>query len=160
MSLDFAAAQQAALASPVFDLLLTLLAYQLGLKLYDRSRQHPLFLPVFVGLTLVIATNLLLERSFSEYRAGAEALYILLGPVTVALALPLHQRLGHIRAMALPLLICWLLTGLVVAAAAYALMHGLDASPAAQMCPKRPRPPSPFSLPTVSAAFRRWPPSL
>lgn len=133
MTLDPEAARQALLSSPVFDLLLTLLAYQLGLKLYDRSQQHPLLLPVFIGLVLVIAANLLLGRSFMAYREGAQALYVLLGPVTVALAVPLYQRLGHIRAMALPLLITWLLTGAAVAAAAYAVMLGAEASPAAQM---------------------------
>ncbi len=133
MSVDFAAAQTALLGSPVFDLLLTLLAYQIGLQLYDRSGRHPLLLPVFIGLTLVIAANMLLQRSFSDYRAGAQALYVLLGPVTVALAVPLYHRLGHIRAMALPLLLTWLVTGVAVAASAYGLMLGLGASEAAQM---------------------------
>ena len=133
MSFDPAAAWAAAQASPVFDLLLTLLAYQLGLKLYDRSQHHPLLLPVFVGLVLVIAANLLLQRSFAQYRQGAEALYVLLGPVTVALAVPLYQRLGQIRSMALPLLLTWLLTALVVVSSAWAIMWLLDTDPAAQM---------------------------
>ncbi len=133
MTLDLDAAQQALLHSPVFDLLLTLLAYQTGLKLYDRYARHPLLLPVFLGLALVITCNLLLGRSFTDYRQGAEALYVLLGPVTVALAVPLYHRLGQIRAMAGPLILCWLITGLTVAAAAWGLMRILHASPAAQM---------------------------
>ena len=131
--MDPQAALQAALASPVLDLLVTLLAYQIGLVLYDRSGRHPLLLPVFVGLLLVIGANLLLDRSFADYRAGAEALYVLLGPVTVALAVPLYQRISHIRAMAGPLLITWLVTGALVAASAWALMAGLGAGETAQM---------------------------
>ncbi len=133
MSIDPAAAWQAVTGSPVFDLLLTLLAYQLGLALYDRCGRHPLLLPVFVGLVLVIAANLLLGREFADYRPGAEALYVLLGPVTVALAVPLYQRISHVRAMAGPLLITWLITGVIVAAGAWALMHSLGAAPQAQM---------------------------
>lgn len=131
--MDPQAALQAALASPVLDLLITLLAYQIGLVLYDRSGRNPLLLPVFVGLLLVIGANLLLDRSFTDYRAGAEALYVLLGPVTVALAVPLYQRISHIRAMAGPLLVTWLLTGVLVAASAWALMAGLGAGETAQM---------------------------
>lgn len=113
------AALAAIQASPVLDLIVTLLAYQTGLALYRRAGRHPLLLPVFVGLLLVIAFNLATGRSYADYRVGAEALYLLLGPVTVALAVPLYQRIDHIRAMAGPLLITCLFTGLVVAAAAY-----------------------------------------
>ena len=133
MMLDLAAAQQAVLSSPVFDLLLTLLAYQIGLKLYDRSHHHPLLLPVLVGLLLVLGVNLALGRSFSEYRHGAEALYVLLGPVTVALAVPMYQRLSQIRSMAMPIIVTWLVTGAAVAGAALAIMHAMGADPAAQM---------------------------
>ncbi len=133
MSLDPNAAWAALQTSPVFDLLLTLLAYQIGLKLYDRSHHHPLLLPVFVGLVLVIGVNLLLQRDFNTYRQGAEALYVLLGPVTVALAVPLYQRISHIRAMAGPLLLTWLITGVAVAASAWGIMELLQAPGAAQM---------------------------
>ncbi|MGJ8668125.1 MAG: LrgB family protein [Oceanococcus sp.] len=133
MTIDLNAAMTALQASPIFDLLLTLLAYQIGLKLYDRSRHHPLLLPVFVGLILVIGVNLLLERSFSEYRHGAAALYVLLGPVTVALAVPLYQRLGQIRSMAVPLLLTWLITAAVVVSSAWGIMQVLHADPSAQM---------------------------
>lgn len=133
MSFDPQAAFAALQASPVFDLLLTLLAYQIGLHLYDRSRHHPLLLPVFVGLVLVIGANLLLQREFEQYKYGAQALYVLLGPVTVALAVPLYQRLNQIRSMAVPLLLTWLVTGAVVAASAWAIMASLGAQHAAQM---------------------------
>lgn len=83
-----------------FDLLLTLLAYQLGIWAYGRSRGHPLLLPVWVGLILVLGVNVLLGRDYADYAQGSAALTALLGPVIVALAIPLYQHMGPMRAQA------------------------------------------------------------
>lgn len=83
-----------------FDLLLTLLAYQCGVWAYARSRGHPLLLPVWVGLILVLGANVLLQRDYADYADGSAALTALLGPVIVALAIPLYQHMGPMRAQA------------------------------------------------------------
>lgn len=127
------AALAAMSSSPILDLLVTLVAYQIGLWAYARWRQHPLLLPVFLGLLLVIAWNLATGRELAQYQQGSAALAVLLGPVTVALAVPLYQRLSHIRALLGPIVLTWLLTAAVVTASVLALTHLATTSPAVEM---------------------------
>ena len=102
-----------------FDLLLTLLAYQLGLWAYRRSGGNPLLLPVWVGLVLVVACNLLLGRDYATYAQGTAAISALLGPVIVALAIPLYQHGGPMRRQALRVASICLATALVVGTAVW-----------------------------------------
>ena len=120
-------------ASPVLDLFVTLAAYQLGLAAYQRCGRHPLLMPVFVGLVLVVLWNLAAGRSYADYADGSAALAVLLGPVTVALAVPLYERIQSIRALAVPLLLTWLVTAVVVVAAAWGLALLAGAAPEMQM---------------------------
>jgi putative effector of murein hydrolase len=108
-----------------FDLLLTLLAYQVGVWAYGRSRGHPLLLPVWVGLVLVLGVNLLLQRDYADYAQGSAALTALLGPVIVALAIPLYQHMGPMRAQAGRVLGIVLGTAILTALSVAALTHWL-----------------------------------
>ncbi len=114
-----------------FDLLLTLLAYQAGLWAYQRSNSHPLMLPIWVGLVLVVGTNLLIGREYEQYAAGTVALKALLGPVIVALAVPLYLHFAPMRQQAVRiLLICFgtaLVTGGLVALSVAVLAPGNSA---------------------------------
>jgi len=111
-----------------FDLLLTLLAYQAGLWAYQRSNSHPLMLPIWVGLVLVVGSNMLIGRDYADYAAGTVALKALLGPVIVALAVPLYMHFAPMREQAVRiLLICFgtaLVTGGLVATAVALLADG------------------------------------
>lgn len=82
---------------PLAALTATLLAWLAGLKLQALARRHPLANPVLVAVAL-LATGLLL--SGVEYRAyfeGAQFVHFLLGPATVALALPLYRQWRMVR---------------------------------------------------------------
>lgn len=89
---------------PLFGLLLTLIAFRIGQVLYQKSNHHPLMQPVVVGMTLVIVALLLIDLPYQAYFDSAYLLHLLLGPVTVALAIPLYQNLKRIRALLLPIL--------------------------------------------------------
>lgn len=90
-------------ASPVFGIFLTLLAYKLALLLSRRCHGHPLANPVLVGSALVIASLLLLDVSYDAYMAGGKFILLLLGPATVALAVPLYHNLPRLQRAAGPL---------------------------------------------------------
>ncbi len=111
-----------------FDLLLTLLAYQAGLWAYQRSNSHPLMLPIWVGLVLVVGINMLIGREYVDYAAGTVALKALLGPVIVALAVPLYMHFAPMRQQAARILvICFgtaSVTGGLVALAVATLGQG------------------------------------
>ncbi len=90
-------------ASPLSGLTLTLVAYVLAWRLYARSGQHPLLHPVAVAVAAIIGLLLVADISYADYFDGAQFVHFLLGPATVALAVPLYRQLGRIRAMLLPL---------------------------------------------------------
>jgi len=82
--------------------LLTVSAYAVARALYLRY-QHPLVQPVFLGASVIIGVLLLAGRSFEDYRAAKDVLAWFLGPVTVALAVPVYKQRARLRAAALPL---------------------------------------------------------
>ncbi|WP_165673007.1 LrgB family protein [Metapseudomonas otitidis] len=108
-------AWQAVVHHPLFGVGLTLAAYQLASSLYERSRL--MFLqPVLVSMALVIAVLVPLGIGYDEYRQSTTLLNLLLGPATVALAVPLFLNLKRIRLLFWPTLLTLALGGLVATA--------------------------------------------
>lgn len=97
MNLQFEQAWTAVIESPLFGVTLTLIAYQAARWLWRRTRGNSLANPVLVAVVLVIAVLLLFRISYDDYFVGAQYISFLLGPATVALALPLHRQAGNIR---------------------------------------------------------------
>ncbi len=112
MSLALAAAWQAVIQHPLFGIGLTLATYQLALAAYERTR-WPFLQPVLVAMLLIIATLALIGVEVRDYLASTHIFGLLLGPVIVALAVPLYINLRHIRALWKPVLLTLLLAGLV-----------------------------------------------
>ena len=92
MNLQFAQAWSAVTASPLFGITLTLIAYQAARSLWRRTRGNSLANPVLVAVVIVVATLLLFNVSYDDYFTGAQYISFLLGPATVALALPLYRQ--------------------------------------------------------------------
>lgn len=115
-------------ASPLLGLTVTLLAYQFAVWLNRRCHGHPLVNPVLVSV-LVLA--LLLQITGTDYRRyfdGAQFVHFLLGPATVALAIPLHAQLPRLRGMAVPLLLALCGGSLTAAAGAVLCAWALGGS--------------------------------
>lgn len=91
-------------ASPLFGLTLTLVAYQLAARLYRISHQNALLNPVLVAVVIASAVLAATGTNYRTYFEGAQFIHFMLGPATVALAVPLHRQLPQIRRAALPLL--------------------------------------------------------
>ena len=92
-------------ASPLLGLTITLLAYVLALAVHQRYRRHPLTNPVLLAVVLLVTLLLLTDTPYPSYFAGAQFVHFLLGPATVALAIPLYAQLGRVRAMRWPVLL-------------------------------------------------------
>jgi len=118
-------------ASPLLWLLATLLAYQCGVWCYQRAGSHPLVNPVAIAALLLITALLLSGTPYSRYFDGAQFVHFLLGPATVALAVPLYQNVSRIRRMLFPLSIALLIGASVGVASGVLLARWLDLSPAA-----------------------------
>ena len=89
--------------SPLPWLLLTLVSYLAALWLYRRSGSNPLLIPVLTAVLVIVAVLLLTDTPYPVYFEGVQPLYFLIGPATVALAVPLYGQMGRIRQMWLPI---------------------------------------------------------
>lgn len=92
-------------ASPLSWLSLTLCAYVLADRISVRCNRHPLVNLVAIAAALVILALKLTGTSYETYFAGAQFIHFLLGPATVALAVPLYRNFERVRQTALPILV-------------------------------------------------------
>jgi predicted murein hydrolase (TIGR00659 family) len=97
--------RDALLALPLFGVALTLLAYWLCERLYRRARYLPLLNPVLTSIVIIIVFLRLSDVDYSTYFNGAQFIHFLLGPATVALAIPLYGQFRKVRALFLPLML-------------------------------------------------------
>lgn len=82
---------------PLTGLTLTLAAYVVGDALYQKSGRHPLLNPVPVAIALIGGLLWITDIPYEDYFDGAQFVHFLLGPATVALAIPLYQQLGALK---------------------------------------------------------------
>lgn len=101
-------------ASPLLHLTLTLVAFQLGSYIYKRSGMNPLLNPVLLAVVMLVSILLITQTSYQDYFEGAQFVHFLLGPATVALAVPLYRQFDKVRRSALAILVS-LLTGSITA---------------------------------------------
>jgi predicted murein hydrolase (TIGR00659 family) len=84
-------------ASPLLALTLTLVAYQIGHWIYRRGNLNPLLNPVLIAVILLVGLLLATDTDYPTYFAGAQFVHFLLGPATVALAIPLYRQFQQVR---------------------------------------------------------------
>lgn len=92
------------LANPLFGIGLTLSAYALAQKVYQRTGAI-LFNPVFTSIVSIILLLLVFEVPYATYLKGGQHILFLLGPAVVALAIPLYSRRQEILAKKGPILV-------------------------------------------------------
>jgi predicted murein hydrolase (TIGR00659 family) len=85
--------------SPLLGLVVTLLAYVMSYRLYELANRHPLLNPVALAMILLILLLVVTDTPYSRYFEGAQFVHFLLGPATVALAVPLYQQFSKLRAL-------------------------------------------------------------
>lgn len=100
--------------SPLLWLTLTVLVYLGALWLYRKSGLNPLVNPVLISVASIVTVLLLTRTPYPQYFDGAKFVHFLIGPATVALAIPLYNQLGRLKRMGLPIGIA-LLSGCVTA---------------------------------------------
>lgn len=117
-------------ATPLLGLTLTLLAYQAGYRVYRRAGYNPLLNPVAIAVVLLVLVLKTTDTPYGEYFEGAQFVHFLLGPATVALAVPLYAQWHRLRKVLLPLAAALVAGSLVAIASALALGWLLGASEA------------------------------
>jgi len=92
-------------STPLLWLTLTLVAYVIADRISIACGRHPAVNLVVIAAVLIILGLKLTGTSYETYFAGAQFIHFLLGPATVALAVPLYRHWERVRASALPILV-------------------------------------------------------
>ena len=116
-------------ASPLLWLTVTLLVYLAGHWLFQRSGGRAWFNPVALAMALLTAILLATGTPYATYFQGAQFIHFLLGPATVALAVPLYLHWDRVRQLLLPIVIGLLVGSLTAIVSAIGLAWLLGGSP-------------------------------
>jgi predicted murein hydrolase (TIGR00659 family) len=114
---------------PLAALTATLLAWMAALRLAALCRWHPAANPVLFAVALLAGGLLLSGIDYAAYFRGAQFVHFLLGPATVALAVPLHRQWRHVRSSALAAIIAVTCGGAVAALTGIGFGLALGAAP-------------------------------
>lgn len=114
--------------TPLLGLAATLLVYRVAVELSRLARGHVLANPVLIAIAVLAVLLLVTDTPYAAYFQGAQYIHFLLGPATVALALPMYANLIRIRRAARAIVPA-ILGGSVVAAASAMLLARLLGAP-------------------------------
>lgn len=124
--------------TPLLWLTLTVLVYQAASLVYERSGSLPLLNPVLIAVIVLVLVLAITGTPYQIYFDGAQFVHFLLGPATVALAIPLYLYSKQLRAVFIPLL-----GGLLAGASVSVLsvvwlgeLFGLSATPLRSLLPR------------------------
>ncbi len=114
--------------TPLFWLTLTLVAYGIGDWCFQRSGANPIVNPVAIAAGLLIALLALTGTDYQTYFDGAQFVHFMLGPATVALAMPLFRNLPRVRAALVPMLAALIAGTVTAVGSALAIAAAMGAS--------------------------------
>jgi predicted murein hydrolase (TIGR00659 family) len=91
-------------ATPLLWLALTLVAWIAADAIASACGRHPLVNPVLIAIALMGGVLVATGTPYETYFQGAQFVHFLLGPATVAIAVPLVRHRALVRANILPML--------------------------------------------------------
>ena len=124
--------------SPLLWLTVTLLVYAIADAVSLRTHRHPFANPVLHSMWIIGLFLKLTDTSYTTYFGGAQFVHFLLGPATVALAVPLYENRRVVASAILPMLVA-LAAGSITAVASVVLLaesFGLPREVILSMAPK------------------------
>jgi predicted murein hydrolase (TIGR00659 family) len=116
-------------ATPLLWLTVTLVVYQAAYWVYKRAGFHPLANPVAISIAVLVTVLKASGTAYQTYFDGAQFVHFLLGPATVALAIPLYAQLDKLRRAWLPILGGLVVGSLTAIVSAVGIAWALGASP-------------------------------
>lgn len=81
---------------PAFGIVLTLMAYYIGLLIVKKTG-NKLIHPLLTSFVLIIIILMLTGVDYKDYNNGGNYIVFLLGPATVALAIPLYRKMNLLK---------------------------------------------------------------
>jgi len=124
--------------TPLLWIVVTLGAYLLAKRVQKLCGGMALANPVLIAIGVVAAVVMAARVSYATYFTGAQFINFLLGPATVALALPLARNLRHMRGAVKGVILALVAGSLVSIVSGVALVRllGGSRSVALSMAPK------------------------
>jgi predicted murein hydrolase (TIGR00659 family) len=113
--------------TPLFWLTATLGAFLVADGLAKAARRHPIVNPVAIAIALLGALLALTGTDYQTYFNGAQFVHFLLGPATVALAVPLYRNRELVRRDLLPMAAALIIGAIVAIASALIVAKSLGA---------------------------------
>lgn len=110
---------------PLLWLTCTIVVYLGTDALSQKLKRHPMANPVLFAVAVIAAILWVSKTPYATYFDGAKFIHFLLGPATVALAVPIHANLATIRKTAIPILGALVAGSLAAAVSAVALAAAL-----------------------------------
>ncbi|MGL4495119.1 MAG: LrgB family protein, partial [Beijerinckiaceae bacterium] len=125
-------------ASPLLWLTTTIAVYLAADFISERFRRHPLANPVAISIVVLAALLTVTGTSYAVFFNGAQFIHFLLGPATVALAVPLWRNRKLVQRYALPVLVALSVGSIfaVLSAVLLAKLLGAPANVVASLAPK------------------------
>jgi len=94
--------------SPLLWMTLTVLVYLAAVWLYLRSGKNPFLIPVLTAVAALIAVLRLTDTPYPVYFEGTKFIHFFVGPVIVALAVPLFNQIKRLKEIWLPVTVALL----------------------------------------------------
>jgi putative effector of murein hydrolase len=107
----------------------TVAAYRVALSLHARTGLHPATTPVLAATALVAVTTVASGIGVSGYVHAARPIHWMLGPATVALAVPVYRNAAKLKGVALAAVAAVLCGSVAAAVTAVGIGLALSASP-------------------------------
>jgi len=124
--------------TPLLWLTATLVAYVVADRISLLLHRHPLANPVLIAVILLVLVLRGTGTEFSLYFEGAQFVHFMLGPATVALAVPLIAQGRRVRRLIVPMAAALVAGSVTAIVTAVGLAWALGASPqtVASLAPK------------------------
>lgn len=124
--------------TPLTWLAATLAAYLLADRISDALGRRPLANPVLLAVLILVLVLASTGTDYRTYFDGAQFVHFMLGPATVALAVPLVAEARRVRRMLLPMLAALFAgaTTAIVSAVGVAWLLGASPATLASLAPK------------------------
>ncbi|MGB0661467.1 MAG: LrgB family protein [Mangrovicoccus sp.] len=108
---------------PLLWLMATVVAYGVGDYFFQLSGRSPWVNSVLIAMVVLSIGLVASGTSYETYFEGAQFVHFMLGPATVALALPLYTNRHHLKSTAIPMLAALFVSSVVAMGSAVAIAY-------------------------------------
>lgn len=125
------------LASPLFGIVLSILAFEIGLYI-NKKLKSPIFNPLLIAIALIILFLSLFNIPLESFNVGGSMISMFLAPATSVLAISIYNQFDILKKNFLPIIAGAFVGSLVSIGSVFFLskIFGLDSALTASLIPK------------------------